>query len=59
MIFKVFDANGKDITEQEEWYIDIYGTLFFMTNDIDSPLLDAEFFGYTYKMTGVLCNEYG
>ena len=52
MIFKVFDANGKDITEQEEWYIDIYGTLYFMTNDIDSPLQDAESFGYTYKMTG-------
>ena len=52
MIFKVCDANGKDITEQEEWYIDIYGTLFFMTNDIDSPLQDAESFGYTYKMTG-------
>ena len=52
MIFKVFNANGEDITEQEEWYIDIYGTLFFMTNDIDSPLQDAGNYGYTYKMTG-------
>lgn len=52
MIFKVFDANGKDITEQEEWYIDVYGTLFFMTNDIDSPLQDASDYGYHYELAG-------
>ncbi len=51
-MFKVYDSNGKDITEQEEWYIDIYGTLYFMTNDIDSPLQDAGDYGYTYKMVG-------
>ena len=50
--FEVFDKNGVNVTEEQEWYIDPQGCLYFMTNDIDSPLLDAEFFGYTYKMTG-------
>ena len=52
-MFKVFDKNGKDVTNQEEWYIDIHGDLFFMTDDVDSPLMDAESFGYTYKMEGI------
>ncbi len=52
-MFIVYDSNGEDVTQQEEWYIDVYGTLYFMTNDIDSPLMDAESFGYTYKMNGV------
>lgn len=51
-MFSVFDKNGKDITAQEEWYLDVTGALYFMTNDIDSPLMEAEYFGYTYKMNG-------
>lgn len=51
MFFKVFDKVGNDVTEQQEWYIDVYGTLYFMTNDIDSPLQEAEDYGYTYKVT--------
>lgn len=48
-MFKVYDKNGKDVTQQEEWFIDVNGDLFFMTNDIDSPLQDAESFGYYYR----------
>ena len=53
MLFKVYDSKGKDITYQEEWYIDLQGNLYFMTNDIDSPLMDAEYFGYTYKLNKI------
>ena len=49
-MFEVFDREGNDVTNQEEWYIDVNGDLFFMTNDIDSPLMDAESFGFIYKM---------
>lgn len=52
MFFKVFDKSGKDVTECQEWYIDVYGTLYFMTDDIDSPLQDAEDYGYHYEMVG-------
>ena len=46
--FVVFDRDGNDITDKNEWYIDIDGNLFFMTNDIDMPLFDAD--GCTYEV---------
>ena len=52
-MFEVFDQKGNNVTMQEEWYIDVNGNLFFMTNDIDSPLMEAESFGFTYKMKEV------
>ena len=48
--FEVFDKNGVNVTEEQEWYIDPHGCLYFMTNDIDSPLQEAEDYGYTYKV---------
>lgn len=39
MKFKVFKTvTDEDVTKEKEWYIDTDGCLFFMTNDIDSPL---------------------
>lgn len=49
-MFRVYDAANNDITNQEEWYIDVNGNLFFMTNDIDSPLMEAETFGFHYVL---------
>ena len=49
--FEVFDKNGVNVTDKEEWYIDPQGYLYFMTDDIDSPLQEAEDYGYTYKVT--------
>lgn len=46
--FKVFDENGKDITDEKDWYVDKDGNLFFETNDVDCPLLEAE--GFTYQV---------
>ena len=44
----VFDKDGINVTDINEWYIDVDGNLFFMTNDIDMPLQDAD--DYTYKV---------
>lgn len=42
MKFKVYElATDKDVTDKNEWYIDTEGTLYFITDDIDSPLYEA------------------
>lgn len=46
----VFDNNGNDVTDKNEWYIDIDGNLYFMTNDIDMPLQDADDFTYDVEV---------
>ncbi len=50
MKFKVYElGTDKDVTDKEEWYIDIDGNLLFITNDIDSPLYMADG-TYYYKL---------
>ena len=49
VIFTVFDKHGKDVTDKNEWYIDVNGNLFFLTDDVDMPLQDAD--DYTYNVT--------
>ena len=50
MKFKVYElTTDKDVTDKQEWYIDIEGNLLFMTNDIDSPLYMASE-EYYYKL---------
>ena len=48
--FKVFDKNGNDITNKHEWYVDSQGHLYFMTNEINSPLVEAEDSYKGYKL---------
>ena len=48
--FTVFDKDGKDVTNKNDWYVDNQGFLYFMTNDIDMPLMDASDYGYTYAI---------
>lgn len=47
LVFKVFDKNGKDVTDTNDWYIDQNGDLYFETSDIDCPLVLAD--DYTYR----------
>ena len=50
MKFKVYEiGTDKDVTDKQEWFIDIDGNLMFMTNDIDCPLHEVEFGKYYYK----------
>jgi hypothetical protein len=35
-VYKI--GTNEDVTNEQEWYIDTTGDLFYMTNDIDSPL---------------------
>lgn len=50
-IFRVYDNNGKEVTSEKEWYIDINeGTLCFMTDDIDCPLREVDKSEYTYTI---------
>lgn len=50
MKFKVYESTtDKDVTNEKEWYIDIEGNLFFLTDDIDSPLYIASG-EYYYKL---------
>ena len=44
--FKVYDKNGNDVTNKDDWYIDINGNLYFETTDIDCPLMEAEEYRY-------------
>ncbi len=46
MKFKVFDGRGNDVTMERDWYIDKQGNLYFETNDVDCPLMDADGFSY-------------
>ena len=50
MRFRVYElGTDKDVTDEKEWYIDIDGNLFFMTDDIDAPLYEASV-EYYYKL---------
>lgn len=50
MKFRVYEtATDKDVTDKEEWYIDIVGRLFYMTDDINCPLYQADEY-YYYKL---------
>lgn len=52
IIFTVFDKDGNDVTDEKGWYIDSYGNLFFITDDVDMPLHDAD--DYTYSVVGIV-----
>lgn len=41
MEIKVFDKDGNDVTNERDWYIGVDGVLYMQTNDIDSPLYEA------------------
>lgn len=49
MKFKIKDNNGMDVTSERNWYIDTEGNLYYETNDIDCPLMDAD--GFSYEIT--------
>ena len=44
--FRVYDKEGNDVTDKNDWYIDVNGYLYFETNDIDSPLMEADDYMY-------------
>ena len=44
--FRVSDKEGHDVTDKNDWYIDVDGNLYFETNDIDCPLMDADDYRY-------------
>lgn len=48
MRYIVKDSNGKDVTTESSWYIDPDGNLYFETDDVDCPLMDAD--GYSYEL---------
>lgn len=41
-IYKGEFATNKEVTDEQEWYIDILGRLFYMTDDINCPLYEAD-----------------
>lgn len=41
MGFKVYNLDGEDVTQDRQWYIDPDGVLYYLTSDVDSPLIDA------------------
>jgi hypothetical protein len=50
MEIKVFDKDGNDVTNERNWYIGVDGVLYMQTNDIDSPLYEAnDIKGYRYR----------
>ena len=50
MKFKVYEVvTDQDVTDSQEWYIDTEGNLYFMTDDINSPLYMASG-KYYYKL---------
>lgn len=50
MKFKVYElVTDKNVTDEEEWFIDTNGNLFFVINDIDAPLYMASG-EYYYKL---------
>lgn len=50
MKFKVYEiGTDKDVTDENEWFIDIDGNLMTMTDDIDCPLHEASR-EYYYKL---------
>lgn len=48
--FKVFNSDGKDVTDLYDWYIDKDGNLYYETNDIDMPLYNVDDFTYEVKV---------
>ena len=48
MKYIVKDSNGKDVTTEGSWYIDPNGILYFETDDVDCPLIEAD--GYSYEL---------
>ena len=44
--FRVYDKDGNDVTDKNDWYIGIDGILYFETTDIDCPLMEAEEYRY-------------
>lgn len=46
MEFKVYDMDGNDVTDKENWFINTKGELFYLTNDIDCPLMPADNYWY-------------
>ena len=43
MKFRVYEfTTNKEVTDEQEWYIDIVGRLFYMTDDINCPLYEAD-----------------
>ena len=46
MKYIVKDSNGKDVTIERSWYIDPDGNLYYETDDVDCPLMDADGFSY-------------
>lgn len=50
MKFKVYEViTDKDVTYDQEWYLDVEGNLYFITDDIDAPLHMASG-KYYYKL---------
>ena len=48
-MFKVFDKNGKDVTNEHNWFIDAKGSLYYRTKDMDNSLYCvAKSEGYSY-----------
>lgn len=48
MGFRVYNTEGEDVTDNgSEWVIDKNGTLYFITDDVDNPLIEAEDFWYS------------
>lgn len=41
MGFMVYDRNGNDVTGTREWYADSRGGLYYLTDNTDSPLVEA------------------
>ncbi len=39
---KIIDKYGRDVTKNNDWYIDTDGTLCFETDDIDMPIQAAD-----------------
>lgn len=46
MAFRVYDGEGNDVTDDRQWFINSDGQLFYLTDDIDSPLIEANDYWY-------------
>lgn len=42
MGFKVYDVEGNDVTDERQWFMDTEGNLYYLTDDIDSPLMEEK-----------------
>ena len=41
--FRVYDKEGHDVTDKNDWYIDVDGNLYFETNDINKHKAFGEY----------------